>query len=95
MRWRTMVSAWRCTRQGSSLRQQSTTGAPSQLDPRNVDARAHLAIALRQLLAINPNQEVIKRELVDVERPIAPEARRAALGNLNRVQRRRYVLATR
>ena len=44
-----------------------------QLDPLNVDARAHLTIALRQLLAINPNQEVIKRELVDVERPVAPE----------------------
>jgi Flp pilus assembly protein TadD len=38
------------------------------LDPHNTDARAHLAIALRQLLAIDPNQEVIKRELADLER---------------------------
>jgi hypothetical protein len=33
-----------------------------------VDARVHLAIALRQLLANDPNQEVIKRELADLER---------------------------
>jgi Flp pilus assembly protein TadD/mono/diheme cytochrome c family protein len=39
-----------------------------KLDPNNTDARAHLAIALRQLLTIDPNQEVIKRELADLER---------------------------
>ena len=41
-----------------------------QLDPGNLDARTHLAIALRQLLAINPNQEVIKKELTEIERHI-------------------------
>jgi tetratricopeptide (TPR) repeat protein len=45
-----------------------------QLDPGNVDARTHLAIALRQLLAINPNQEVITRELTALERQLAGDA---------------------
>jgi Flp pilus assembly protein TadD len=39
-----------------------------RLDPRNPDARAHLVIALRQLLAIDRNQEAIQRELADLER---------------------------
>jgi mono/diheme cytochrome c family protein len=39
-----------------------------KLDPNNTDARAHLAIALRQRLTIDPNQEAIKRELADLER---------------------------
>jgi tetratricopeptide (TPR) repeat protein len=43
-------------------------------EPRNADARAHLAIALRQLLAINPNLEVIKNELAGLERPLAVDA---------------------
>jgi tetratricopeptide (TPR) repeat protein len=45
-----------------------------QLEPRNVDARHHLAIALRRLLDMNPNQEVIKRELADLERQLAVES---------------------
>ena len=39
-----------------------------QLDSGNADARVHLAIALRQLLTNDPNQEAIKRELADLER---------------------------
>ncbi len=38
------------------------------LDPRNRDARAHLAIALRRLLTIDPNQEGIRKELRELER---------------------------
>ena len=45
-----------------------------ELDPRNADARAHLAIALRQLLAINPTLEVIKNELAGLERQLAADA---------------------
>jgi tetratricopeptide (TPR) repeat protein len=45
-----------------------------QLEPGNQEARAHLAIALRRLLTINPNQEVIKGELADLERQLAAEA---------------------
>jgi Flp pilus assembly protein TadD len=44
-----------------------------RLDPHNADARAHLAIALRQLLASDPNQEVIKAELTALERQPAAE----------------------
>jgi Flp pilus assembly protein TadD/mono/diheme cytochrome c family protein len=44
-----------------------------EIDPRNADARSHLATALRQLLTINPNQEGLKGELADVERPLAGE----------------------
>jgi Flp pilus assembly protein TadD/mono/diheme cytochrome c family protein len=39
-----------------------------RLDPQNTDARAHLVIALRQLLAKSPHEEVIKRELAGLER---------------------------
>jgi mono/diheme cytochrome c family protein len=42
-----------------------------RLDPRNADARAHLVIALRQLLATDPNQEAIKGELTVLERQAA------------------------
>jgi len=45
-----------------------------QLDPRNVDARSHLAIALRQLLALNPNQEVLKGELTALDRQLAADS---------------------
>jgi Flp pilus assembly protein TadD/mono/diheme cytochrome c family protein len=45
-----------------------------QLEPGNQETRSHLAIALRHLLAINPNQEVIKGELADLERQLAAEA---------------------
>jgi Flp pilus assembly protein TadD/mono/diheme cytochrome c family protein len=54
-----------------------------ELDPRNVDARYHLAVALRrlgrlneavehyrQLLKLSPNSEVIKGELIEVERQL-------------------------
>jgi Flp pilus assembly protein TadD len=54
-----------------------------ELDPRNVDARYHLAVALRrlgrlneavehyrQLLTLSPNSEVIKGELIAVERQL-------------------------
>jgi Flp pilus assembly protein TadD len=41
-----------------------------QLDPGSVEARTHLAIALRQLLVINPNLEGIKKELTEIERQI-------------------------
>jgi Flp pilus assembly protein TadD/mono/diheme cytochrome c family protein len=44
-----------------------------QLDSRNPDARSHLAMALRQLLTVNPNQEGLKAELADVERQLAGE----------------------
>jgi Flp pilus assembly protein TadD/mono/diheme cytochrome c family protein len=41
-----------------------------QLDPGNIDARMHLTIALRRLLASSPNQEDIKTELTEIERHI-------------------------
>ena len=44
-----------------------------EIDPRNADARSHLATALRQLLTINPNREGLKGELADVERSLAGE----------------------
>ena len=57
---------------GSALmKPRSTTGGPSNSTRATWSARYHLVIALRQLLAINPNLEVIKGELVDVERPVA------------------------
>jgi Flp pilus assembly protein TadD/mono/diheme cytochrome c family protein len=45
-----------------------------QLEPRNVEARYHLVIALRRLLETNPNHEVIKGEIADLERQIAAES---------------------
>jgi Flp pilus assembly protein TadD/mono/diheme cytochrome c family protein len=44
-----------------------------RLDPHNADARAHLIIALRRALAIDPDQEVIKGELTALERQLAAE----------------------
>lgn len=41
-----------------------------QLDPGSADARTHLTIALRQLLAMNPNQEGIRKELTEIERHV-------------------------
>jgi len=45
-----------------------------QLEPRNQEARYHLVIALRRLLEINPNLEVIKGELAGLERQLAADA---------------------
>ena len=45
-----------------------------QLEPGNVDARMHLAIALRQLLVLNPNLEGVKGELADLERELGADA---------------------
>jgi len=41
-----------------------------QLDPGSADARTHLTISLRQLLAMNPNQEGIRKELTEIERHV-------------------------
>jgi tetratricopeptide (TPR) repeat protein len=45
-----------------------------QLEPRNQEARYHLVIALRRVLEINPNLEVIKGELAGLERQLAADA---------------------
>ena len=45
-----------------------------QLEPGNVDARMHLALALRQLLVLNPNLEGVKGELADLERELGADA---------------------